>query len=61
VNRWGLSWMDEAIRLDAENKQLRELVMQLLLWIGANEGLALFAVAQIEQRFPEARDRERAA
>ncbi len=50
-NRLALEWIDLALRLEDENRRLREFALALLLWIARNEDLLAVAEAQAARRF----------
>lgn len=49
-----VEWLEEAIRLDDENRQLRAWLTSLLFWVAEQRDLADLARAQIGRRFGEA-------
>jgi hypothetical protein len=55
MNRDALSWCDVALRLEAENCELRRIATVLLFWIAEHEDLLAFAKAEIEKKCPEER------
>ena len=46
------AWLDEAIRLEEENRALRELVVVLAFALARKQELDEYAEAEIEARFP---------
>ncbi len=44
-------YLGDAIELDAENRELRRLLFDLLAWIASRDDLARFADDLIRQRF----------
>ncbi len=47
-----LRWIDEAFRLEEENRELRALMTALLIAIVRNRPLIEMARGEIEERFP---------
>ena len=45
-------WLDEALRLEAENFELRVLLVALLVELARSRDLRAFAAEAIEARFP---------
>jgi hypothetical protein len=56
VNRLALEWVDTALALEVENRELRALVASLLVWIATTRELSALAEAQIEARWPGVRE-----
>jgi hypothetical protein len=54
VNRLALAWLDAALVLEAENRALRELVLDLALALAFEREHFGFARDEIESRFEEA-------
>jgi hypothetical protein len=53
VNRLALSYLDLAIRAEEENRQLRELMSNLVLAIARNRDWLADARRELIERFPE--------
>jgi hypothetical protein len=56
VNHHVLSWIDTALALEEENRDLRSTIESLLWWVAENRDLCEFAVEQIEACWPERAD-----
>jgi hypothetical protein len=55
MNTLALEYLDIAIRAEAENAQLRELMSALVLAICRNQDLLAMARRELAERFPEER------
>ncbi len=54
MNRPLLScWIDEAFRLEEENRELRGALTSLLFWLASNRDLLDLAYGDVEARWPE--------
>jgi hypothetical protein len=53
VNKLALRWVDTAMALAEENRQLRELMSALIVRIAANQDLLELARRELVERFPE--------
>ncbi len=49
-----LEWIDECLRLEEENRELRDLLAVILLVVRNGDELSSFARHEIERRFGEA-------
>ncbi len=47
----GPEWFEEAVRLDAENRRLREILHSLFWWLAERDELVQLARAQIDRRW----------
>ena len=57
MNRPILStWIDECFRLEQENRELRALVVSLLLWLADTRDLSALAKVQLKARWPGLRE-----
>ena len=50
MNRLALRWIDTALALEEENRELRAIATSLLFWIIENQELLAIASEQIEAR-----------
>jgi hypothetical protein len=55
MNRTLLGWIDCAMALEAENKELRRLMSDLVIAIARNSDLLADARRELAERFPEER------
>jgi hypothetical protein len=53
----GREWFSIAVALDAENRQLRRWLTDLLIWISRRQELLEHARALADQRWPDRRSR----
>jgi len=54
MNRPILSiWIDTALELEAENRELRGALTSLLFWLASNRDLLDLAYGDVEARWPE--------
>lgn len=56
MNRLAVSWLDTALVLDRENRELRAILTALLLAIAWNRDLLNYACARIDERWPGDRE-----
>jgi len=46
-------WLDHAFALEAENRELRAILTELIIAIARNRDLVEFATCEVEGRWPE--------
>jgi hypothetical protein len=49
-------WFAEAVRLEAESRELRRMLVVLLVWVAEREELLAFFHAEAARRWPDARE-----